>query len=293
VRERWSHSKLTALFRCGEAFRREEIEREFAPSSSAAVRGTVVHAIAAHAHGEQLKAKALHPDWPKPMVLRESLPGEEEAADLAATRFETERKRGIVAPADEVQANDPPNKIIGRDKDSAIRMARYLVTRIAPYVDPVAVEQKVVVEPADSNIRISGIMDLVTNEQRPGDETPRRGIRDYKTSRKPPNPNEAHSSGQLSMYALLDLLQRGSIADVFALDYLVEDPRRYVGAPYLTTLESTRTQEDIDVMVARLNNAIEGVKAGVFLANGVGTWYCSPKWCRFWTTCRFVSRADR
>jgi len=288
MRSRWSHSRLTKLLRCGEAYRRDEEEKELAPPTSGMVRGTVVHAIAAEGHERQIKGKAKRPDDPKSMVLRESLPDEEEAADLAASRFDWEQKQsGIVAPGEE----EPEKVVIGRDKDSSIRMSRHLVTTVAPYVDPIAVEAKLVVEPQDANIRISGILDLITNEPPlvPGGP-PRRGVRDYKTSRKAPSEGEADTSGQLSMYALLDTLQTGKIADVFALDFVVEDGR-LLRPPYKVSLESTRTQEDIDVMIDRLNNAIEGAAAGVFLANGVGTWQCSPRWCQWWTTCKFVSKA--
>lgn len=292
-RARWSHSKLAKLWRCGEAYRRDEEEREYAPPTSAMVRGTAVHHVAAVSHGQQVEGKAKHPDWPKSMVLRESLPGENEAADIAATKFDQERRAsGIVPATDDEVAGEPPAKIIGADKDSAVRMARYFVTRVAPFVDPIAVEQKIVIEPADAPIRVSGIFDLVTNERplTPGGP-PRRGVRDYKTGRRAPDAREADDSGQLTMYALLDSLGTGKIADVFALDWVVEDSRRFSGAPYLVSLETTRTQEDLDVMIARLNNAIEGVKAGIFIANGIGTWYCSPKFCRYWTSCKFVSHA--
>ena len=291
MRQRWSHSSLSKLMRCGEAWKRDEIEREYAPPTSSMARGSAVHAVAAEAHTRQIAGKIEHPDWPKSMVLRESLPGEDEAADLAATRFEYERRTsGIVADNDET---DEPNIAIGRAKDSAVRMSRHVVTRIAPYVDPIAVEHKLVIEPKDADVRISGVLDLITVE-RPLVEggPPRRGVRDYKTSKRAPDADEADTSGQLSMYALLDsLANNGEIADVFALDYVVEDPRRFSGSPYLVSLESSRQQEDIDVTVARLNNAIDGVKAGVFLANGVNTWYCSPRWCRWHPTCPFISKA--
>ena len=291
MRARWSHSRLVKLLRCGEAYRREEEEQEFSPPSSSMVRGTVVHAVAAEGHERQIKGKASRPGDPKPMVLRESLPDEEEAADLAASRFDWERKQSGIVGVRDPEVDEPEKVVIGRDKDSAVRMSRHLVTKVAPYVDPISVEEKLVVEPADANIRISGILDLVTNEPPlvPGGP-PRRGVRDYKSKRKAPDAGEAAGSGQLSMYALLDSLVTGRIADVFALDFIVDDGR-FLKPPYFVSQESTRTQEDIDVMIERLNNAIEGAAAGVFLANGVGTWQCSPRWCQWWTTCKFVSKA--
>jgi hypothetical protein len=292
-RARWSHSKLVKLARCGEQFRRDEVDREYAPPTSSMVRGTVVHAVAADSHTRQLAGKAAHPDRPKSMVLRESLPGEDEAADLAATRFEYERKTNGIAIAED--DNDAPApKVIGREKDSAVRMSRYFVTRVAPFVDPIAVEQKLVVEPKDSDIRVSGILDLVTVEPPlvPGGPQ-RRGVRDYKTSQRSPNSNEADTSEQLSMYALLDSLATGSIADVFALDYVVEDPRQFSGPPYRVSLESTRTDEDVRVIVEKLNVSIDAVKAGVFLPAPPNSWWCSSRFCRHWASCKFVSKARR
>jgi hypothetical protein len=281
--------------RCGEAYRREVEEREFAPPTSALIRGRVVHAIAAYGHEKQIAAKAASPDVPKSMVLRESLPTDEEVADLAASRFELEQKEGgCVSPASaDDDPSEPEKKRIGRDKDSAIRLSRFQIERVAPYVDPIDVEKKLVVEPPNADIRISGILDLITNEPAKDGGAPRRGIRDYKTKGKAPSEREASESGQLTMYALLDFVKTGTIADVFALDHLVEDSRRFSREPYFVSQETTRTHEDIEVMVERLNNAVEGVQAGVFLANGPGNWYCSPKWCRFWSTCKYVSKARR
>lgn len=293
-RERWSHSKLVRLWSCGEAYRREDVEREERPPSSSMVRGTAFHHAAAVAHGRQLAAKLARPGDPKSLVLREALPSEEEAGDLAATAFNREAAAsGIVSPADETDV--PPSRVIGRDKDAAVKMARYHVSTLAPYVDPIAVESKVIVEPADLPIRVSGIFDLVTDETG-NPHGGRRAVRDWKTAYRRPNKNAAHDSGQLSLYQLLDVLQAAkesrAPADVFALDYVVQDPKRFT-APYVVSLETTRTQEDLAVTVARLNNAIAAVKTGTFLANGVGSWQCSPKWCRFWSTCRFVSKAQR
>ena len=289
-RARWSHSRLVKLARCGEAYRRDEIEREYTPPTTAMLRGTALHHVAAVSHTRQISGKEEHPDWPRSAVLRESLPGEEEAADIAATKFDLERRNGVAV--EEEDLGEPKPKVIGRDKDSAVRMSRYFVTRVAPYVDPVAVEQKLVVEPKDSDIRVSGILDLVTVEPpiAPGGPT-RRGVRDYKTSQRPPNAHEADTSGQLSMYALLDSLANGSIADVFALDYVIEDPRQFSGPPYRVSQESTRVQEDLDVMVEHLNISIAAVKAGVFLPAPPNSWWCSAKFCKFHSSCRFISKA--
>ena len=153
TRERWSFSKMQKYRRCGEQYRREVLEKEYPPPTSAMARGTAVHFVAAEGHLRQLKARAERPSDPKSIVLRESLPTEDEAADMAATRFELERTQsGISAATDEQDTT--PEKVIGRDKDTAVRMGRYYVSRVAPFRDPLYVEQRVEIEPADSNIRL-------------------------------------------------------------------------------------------------------------------------------------------
>lgn len=277
--ERWSWSRLTSLMRCGERFRREREER--LPPTSAMLRGSAFHHVAAVAHSRQIEARKMAPTALKQIVLRESLPTPEEAGDLAATRFDQSVRADGVAVQ---EADEPPKKVVGRDKDAAVRMSRFYVspTGPAPYLDPVNVEQKIEVAPRNADIVIVGVTDLETVDSE-GKNT----VRDLKTSERKPGPNIAHESGQLTMYALLKKYQTGKIPHRMALDYVVT-PTKQFSEPFGVSFETVRTQADLDVMVARLNNAIEAARAGVFLANGVGQWWCSPKWCPFHSTCRFV-----
>lgn len=282
MRERWSNSKLTTLNRCGERFRRREIEKEYAPTTSSMARGTSVHAVAAESHMRQIAARAADPGRPKSVVLSEALPSLAEAGDLAAAKFEEQRDRmGVVAPSDDAKV-DAAEKVIGRDKDTAVRMSQYYVTRVAPFLDPIYVEREITVEPADSDIAIRGTLDLGTIDAQ-GVET----LRDIKTSEGRPQKHLADDSQQLTLYALLRKLETGKIPDRVALDYVVAERKAFTPV-YLVTLESKRTQADLDVVVSRINNAISAVRSGVFLANGPGNWWCSPKWCPYHPTCPYV-----
>jgi hypothetical protein len=287
-RQRWSHSAITRLTRCGEAYRREYVEKQFLPPTSSMARGTAVHHVVAEGHIRQINAMNESPKAPLSLVLRESLPSVEEAGDLAATRFEQERKlAGMVAPVDETEA---PSVIIGRDKDAAVRMSRFYVGAVAPYRKPLYVERKIVVEPKNLPIRISGIIDLGTAEAPEVEGQPdREVVWDVKTGERKPHENVAHESDQLTMYALLRKLETGKIPDGFGLDYLVQEKKAFM-PPYRVQLQTKRTQDDVSVMVNRLNNAIDAVQRGAFVANGPGNWYCSAKWCRFFADCRYVRR---
>lgn len=285
ARQRWSHSKITTLYRCGEKYRRESEEHERVPPTSSMVRGTALHFVAAEGHIRQKDARVREPHVLKSIVLRESLPSADEAGDLAATRFERERATsGIAAPADEP---GPAAKIIGKDKDDAVRMSRFYVEKVAPYLDPLYVERKIVVEPADADVSIVGVIDLGTvgND---GEET----VWDAKTGTKKPSQNAAHESDQLTMYSLLRTLETGKLPKNVGLNYIVAEPKAH-SSVYSVTLQSKRTEADHRVMVSRLNNAIDAVKKGVFLANGPGNWWCGPKWCRFHPTCAYVRQPEK
>jgi len=282
-KERWSYSKLNKLILCGEAYRREEEEKEWMPASSAMIRGRAVHHVTETGHRRQMDARKESPKALKSVVLREALPSLDEAGDLAATSFDREKKEGVA-----VSTAPDPKKEIGFDKDRAVKMARHYVERVAPYLDPILVEEKLVVEPKGTNVRISGIVDLMTRTSEGG-----KMIRDLKTTTRKPNENAADDSPQLSMYAMLDAARNDwKIADGMALDHIVIPPSPHA-KPYMVTQETTREQEDLDVLMERLSNAIDATKAGVFVANGVGTWKCSEKWCQFWSDCKYVSHVRR
>jgi hypothetical protein len=216
--------------------------------------------------------------------LRESLPSVEEAGDLAATRFDREVSQVGVVAVGEGHDKRPPAQIVGAAKDAAVRGAVRYVGGHAEFIDPVGVERKIVVDVQDLGIEIVGVVDLISAGQGGGHEI----IRDLKAPARAPRKNEAHESSQLSMYSLLRSLETGQPPGPVALDHVVIPSNG--SPPWIETQYSERTPEDLDVMAARLSNAIEATRGGVFLANGVGTWVCSPRWCEFYSTCRFVSK---
>ncbi len=283
-RENWSFSRLSRYTGCGEYSRRWDAERERLPGTSPMVRGTAVHHVAAVAHGRQLAARQAEPRAALRLkILRESLPSIEEAGDLAAAKFEDiERTEGIQAPAGMQKSR------IGLDKDLAVAMSRRYTEAYAPYFDPVAIEHKVVVEPRDSDLRLTGIIDLISMEQDIQDGTGQIGhvINDLKTGEREPPRDAAEKSDQLTMYALLYRLAFKRMPAKVALNHVLSGTR--YSPSRVVTQESTRTGKDLEVIVNRLNNAAAGARAGVYIANGPGSWRCSAKWCPYFASCRYV-----
>lgn len=266
---RWSNSSLSTLQQCGEKFRRRYIEREFTPSSPAAVAGKVVHNSARASLLRKMETRAL--------------PSLEETMDRAADDFDNTWRGGVMLSKEE--ADEGPAKVQARAKDMAVDLSGFHVGRVAPAIEPVGVERKIIVKPRDSDIEINGIIDLIDNT--PYGEV----IRDLKTSTKSPNANAADTSQQLTMYAMIRMAEVGKLPAALALDYLVRTPEK--GLKKHVPLLTTRDGEDVRVLVARINTAVETVKRGLFVPTNPENWWCSAKFCDYYATCVYVRRGNR
>jgi PD-(D/E)XK nuclease superfamily len=271
--EEWTNSALMKLERCGEAFRRRYIEGEVIPPSPRMLRGTVVHRIAADALRRKLFTK--------------TLPALEEVRDYAADEFEAQWAGGVSFYDEQPEGGAIVEK--ARSKDFSIDLSTFYVGSIAPRIDPIAVERRIRVRPRDSDIVISGGVDLIAREApaKP-DGLATEVIRDTKTTERTPRANAAEVSQQLTMYAMIRHAEIGSLPSRLTLDHLVQTPaaRTVRHVPLVTT----RTHDDVAALVRRLNTAVHAVERGVFMPAPPDAWYCSPKWCEYYASCVYVRR---
>jgi hypothetical protein len=260
---------LNCLERCGEQFRRRYIEGERVPPSPRMLRGTVVHRVAKTALLRKLEEN--------------ELPSIEEAKDLAATEFEAQWAGGV--SFEQEPTNESANAAKAYSKDFAVDLSAMYVGHVAPAVNPVAVERQIKVTPKDSDLVIHGTLDLV--DQKPEGEI----VRDTKTSEKSPNKDAAERSQQLTYYAMIRQAEVGQLPAALQLDYLVRTPAR-AERKHIQLL-TQRSSDDVRSLVARLNTAVEAVKRGVFVPTSPESWWCSPSWCDFYSTCVYVRRGYR
>jgi len=265
----WNNSALTTLQQCGEKFRRRYIEKERAPSSPRALRGTVVHAVARRGYKRKLETDAL--------------PTVEETRDTAATEFDATWRGGVVLSAEEVGRGVAT--VEAESKDFAVDLSAYHVQTVAPAVHPIGVERKITVKPKNSDLVIHGTIDLI--DQTAVGEV----IRDLKTTEKSPNARAADESQQLSMYALIRQAEVGRLPKKLTLDFLVRTPvkKKMKHVP----LDTTRDAEDVRTMVSRINTAVEAVKRGIFVPTNPESWWCSAQFCDYFNTCPYTRRSER
>lgn len=265
----WHSYSLTAVLRCGEAYRRKYLEKEGRPPTTPQIRGSAVHrGVAVGLTAQQASGTVA------PVDLYE---------DVAASEIERARHGGATLTEEEVSVGLP--KTWGRLKDTVVRYAGTYGRVVAPGIRPVAIEQHVAVADVVPGVLLRGTLDLVDHVG--GQDI----IVDTKTTERAPSADVAHRSQQLTLYDLLRASQVGpSATSTVALDYLVYraqsgtvTPARYV---------STRGPDTRRVIVRRIAAAVATVQAGLFMpANPETDWWCSAKWCEFHATCPFAMRS--
>jgi hypothetical protein len=265
----WSNSALLTVEQCGEKYRRRYIERDIFPPSPRMLRGTVVHRAASRSLLQKMET--------------EELPSTEEVMDLAASDFDRTWRDGVLMSLEERQ--EGAGAVRDRSMDFAVDLSGFHVQKVAPSIRPIGVERKIVVAPNDSDLEISGTIDLI--DQTPTGEV----IRDLKTSEKSPPPSTAETSQQLTMYGLLRVAEVGRIPEKFSLDYLVRTPVK--NEKKHVVLDTTRDRSDLQALINRINMAVEAVKRGVFMPAPPDAWYCSPTWCEYYDTCPYTNLGVR
>lgn len=298
--KRWSASSLGDIELCAEKFRRKHLEKDRRAAGVAAARGTAVNRVKNEAHKRQMFARG---EWAGEVPRITEMPGTprsvEEAKDIAATEFEASIKRGV--SFSKVEEAEGIQKVMAAQKDAAVNLGALYVTDVAPPMDPVGVERKIVVKPRDVDIEIVGYLDLVermrlgvrVGEGDPswngnedtfaqGDEV----IPDVKTKDKAPFRDAARVSAQLTMYAMLRRLEVGKLPRAVKLIHLVQTPaqkKRYVDVQV-----ATRDEEDVAILQRRINVAVEAVKRGVFVPANPSAPGSPCGWCDYAGDCRYV-----
>lgn len=293
--KRWSVSSLGTIQLCGEKFRRKHIEKDYRPAGPAAARGISVNRVKNEAHKRQMAERG---EWDGDTPRITELPGSprsiEEAKDIAATEFASAVKRGL-AFSDAERAEGISN-VLAQQKDAAVNLGALYVKEVAPPIDPVGVERKIVVAPRDSDIEIVGYLDLIERMQAgqqlvtsgapiifdQGDEV----VPDLKTKDKAPFKDAAAKSSQLTMYAMLRRLEVGKLPRAMKLTHLIQTPKEK--RRYIDVQVTTRDEEDVAILLRRINAAVEAVSKGVFVPADPSSPGSPCGWCEYKGDCRFV-----
>lgn len=257
----WSH--INMFLRCGEQYRRRYIMKEIIPPAvvlhvgSGTHKGVEVNLLHKRDKGELLPVDAVA----------------EATRDAVNERWE---KEGVTLDADDMDRAIAD--VRGEAVDTAVALATLHHSELAPKITPQHVERPWVLELSGFPYDLAGQIDI---QEKPVNGCKAGRIRDTKTTNRTPPPSKADESDQLTMYALAAKVLDGAIPPL-AMDSLVKTK-----TPKAVTLETWRTDEDLQVLLRRIEVFSRALDRGVFVPAQQDSWICSAKFCGYAATCPY------
>jgi hypothetical protein len=250
-----SYTQLNMLLRCGEQYRRRYIEGERVPPGSAGALGKSFHLAQESNYRQKITSKQ---DLPMGAVTA-----------AFSDAFDVESKDVLWTPE---EAETGIAKVKGDLKDEGVKLVEVYHTEVAPAVQPESCEEVIPVALDGFPYDLKCVVDLVDDQQI---------VHDSKTRGKTPTAEEANKSMQLTAYALAYRVSRKEQERGLKLDRVVRNK-----TPKIVTLPTQRTNEQIGRFLETMARAAEAIQGGVFLPAPEGAWYCSPKFCGYYGTCK-------
>ena len=257
-------SKLGLMESCGEAYRRQEIERDRGVTNFYLVRGSAVHVGRKHNLRQKIQT---HIDLSVGEVM-------DSARDYVVEEF-SNRDVGGGGELDGLGRA----AIRSHTVDSSVELARLDYEVFQRPLQPLAVEVKLEVELPGYPFDLQGTLDV---------EDDAHWLRDLKTASKTPSQADVDDSEQLSIYSLMYQAWKGQPPAGISYDYVVA-----LKKPKAVRIETYRTAADHQAVLNRLTMAVRAIEKGVFMPCQSSHWKCSPRWCEFYGTCRYVNGKDR
>lgn len=259
-----TQSKLDAYSRCGEAFRRRYIEGETFPPGISLAKGTGVHAGAGANMMQKIES---HVDLPASQIV-----------ELSVAGFEEETKDGVMLMDDEQSRGE--TIVLADAKDAVADMAEVHARQQAPEYQPVLVEQTVEIDLPNAEVNLRGTLDLADDQRR---------VVDFKTSGRSKSQDEADQSVQLTVYAAAYHAATGDPSAEQRLDTIVQTKTK----TYRDVKTTTRTLADYRALAHRINAVHQAIRLGSFPPTTPGAYWCDPRYCGFFRTCRYVNSERR
>lgn len=271
-----SPSSLDMICRCGEQYRRVYICHERRPPGVAMLRGTGV-------------GKGMETNFRQKIESWKDLNSEDVVGAAVAGLEEAWQSGGVELTPDEVSVGIARTK--GRTTDEVATLAEIAHRNISPAYQPTAVENGFRIVLEDQPRDIVGYMDWMGYETATfdGRQTEDLGtfpqvVADLKTSSKKKSLVDTNSSVQLTCYGAAACNQLAVDSIGVRLEVAVNTK-----TPKTQTLAGSRDRGDFTALSHRVAAALRVIESGDFLPAIPGAWWCSPKFCGFFASCKFVN----
>ncbi|MCK5617330.1 PD-(D/E)XK nuclease family protein [Candidatus Pacearchaeota archaeon] len=248
-------SQIGTFCECGVAYRKSYIERLKTGSGSGAVFGTAGHFAENEINLRQkIKSKV---DVPVDVVqdaFRDRLQGMK--GDIEWNK--AERKEGV-------------RKLWREMKETGIVAMERLHLDLAPKIQPISIEAKIVIPLKNFPIDIMGTWDVEC----------RRDLWDFKFKKKTPTQNDADKNLGFTLYAMAKTVKDGKPPRSIKMAGIVRLKR----GPKTFEITTKRTEDDFRRVLLTVNKIEKSIQAGIFLPASPLSWKCAPAWCGHYETC--------
>lgn len=258
-RPHFSASQLDLAARCGVAFDFKYNQRLPTRNTLGQFRGKSVHHVAETNFRQKIET---HKDLPL-----------DDLKDLAAAKFDDLTNAGDY-DLDRDERRKGTVRVLNEAKDAAVNLAGVFGRKIAPKYQPAMVEQPVTISLPGTHDLV-GIIDLIDEEN---------WVTDFKTTARKLTPADADHSIQLTVYAAGFYVLTGEPPAGVRLHAMTTWAR-----PTVTRLDSSRSDEDFLVLANRVNALHTVIATSAYMPAPVGAWWCSKKYCPYWSQCPFVN----
>jgi hypothetical protein len=245
--------------KCMEQFRRRYIEKEIIAPGVALIVGIGTHESVRSSMRHKIDTGELAPLQMITDTARDSVNKEWESQGVRLQPEEVLMGMSIVR---------------GEAVDKAVRLSRLHLTKYAPAIRPKSIERPWKLEIEGFPFDVIGRTDI---------EEVSTVLRDTKTSKKTPEKECAHKSIQLKLYSLAMWKLNGVAPKKAILDYLIDTKE-----PKIASFEMIPSVEIWRSVLNRVEVIADAWIKGVFVPVEPGHWCCSPDWCGYYDSCKYV-----
>lgn len=259
-----SSSRLDSFFRCGEAWRRKYIEKEYEAPNIQMLRGRALHSMIELGLKNKRDSVVLDLEHLYEFVLNEM------KELLGAHKIEK-------TPENEAEVEDEISGILD--------ITRIFHSSVLPNANPWKVEYKITEEvglPWPITLRI----DSLEKEENS------LFLYDYKTSGSYANPGKSPSQGEIeddtqqTFYALGCAAHFKKIPKKQIKIHLIKQKQQVK----VIKQETVRRKEDFDAIRYKSDVLLKSLEREIFLPAAPTAWWCSPGSCPYFDTCKFVRK---
>ncbi len=256
-----SYSSLSMALKCGEQLRRRYFLGQIIPPAVAMGMGRGIH-------------KASEINLKQKVVTKKDIP-KTDMIDAARDAFIDCFKNGVYLAPEEVGQKEA---LLNEAFNKTRLLTELYADTTAFMIEPLTVEDRFLIDIPGVDLPLMGFIDCVEHGAL---------ITDLKATSKSWPKNKIEVDMQPVFYTIA---YKHLYSEQPSFRFMVHVALKR--APKLQQLTWQVTEPQEVALYARIRAVVDMLNKGVFLPANPADWWCSPKWCGYYQTCKFVGNGE-